>query len=358
MPVPTLAPMVEASFLPHHTERLVLRAFRLEDAPALAAYRNEPDVARLQSWTTPFTLAMAERAIRGDAGRPVPGASTQIAVEHDGSVVGDVYVQLSADGEHALIGYTLAGAQQGRGFAAEAVAAVVDHLLDDVGVHRIEATLDPANAASAMVVERLGFRYEGRAVSSVLVRGEWHDDDRYALLGEDRRAWRARPTSAPRHVVLVEIDDTTAGVVARLATHPSQERFVSPMAASFRHALFPEHVDVGWPHETGTTAVVIPWMRAIVADDMITGFVMLAEPTDAHPEPFLWRLLIDRWHQRRGIGSRAHSLVADRLRTLGCTSMATSWVGGRGSPEAFYRNLGYVATGERDGDEIVARFAL
>lgn len=356
--MPTLTPMVEAPFLPHRTERLVLRAFRLEDAAALAAYRSEPEVARFQSWATPFTLAMAERAIRSDAGRPVPGASTQIAIEHDDSVVGDVYVQLSADGAHALLGYTLAGARQGRGFAAEAVAAVVDHLLDDVGVHRIEATLDPGNVASAMVVERLGFRYEGRALSSVMVRGEWHDDDRYALLAEDRRAWRARPTSAPRDVVLIEIDDENAGAVARLATHPSQERFVSPMAASFRHALFPEHVDVGWPSSTGATAVVVPWLRAIVADDVISGFVMLTEPTAAHPEPFLWRLLIDRWHQRRGIGSRAHALVADRLRSLGCTSVATSWVEGRGSPEAFYRGLGYVATGERDDDEVVARLDL
>ena len=64
--------------------------------------------------------------------------------------------------------------------------------------------------------------------------------------------------------------------------------------------MFPESID---------GAPVVPWMRAIEADGELVGFVMLAITTEAHPEPYLWRFLIDRMHQRRGIGSAALDLV-------------------------------------------------
>ena len=50
---------------------------------------------------------------------------------------------------------------------------------------------------------------------------------------------------------------------------------------------------------------VVPWLRAVEADGELAGFVMLAERTAAHLEAYLWRCLIDRRHQRRGVGDRA-----------------------------------------------------
>ena len=85
-----------------------------------------------------------------------------------------------------------------------------------------------------MLLERLGFRYEGRAVGAAFVRGSWMDDDRYAILREERAAWLARPTTPAADVRLVEVTPDNVGVVGRLATHHSQERFVAPMAAIVR----------------------------------------------------------------------------------------------------------------------------
>ena len=80
------------------------------------------------------------------------------------------------------------------------------------------------------------------------------------------------------------------------------------MPESFADALVPEIVD---------GAPVVPWMRGVEADGELAGFVMLAEVTDAHPEPYLWRLFVDRRHQRRGIGDRVLALVVERLRAEG-----------------------------------------
>ncbi|MET0144687.1 MAG: GNAT family N-acetyltransferase [Ilumatobacteraceae bacterium] len=340
-----------AALLPIRTPRLELRPLRAADAPAFATYRSDPAIARFQSWDAPYPLADAERLIaeQAELGGPVPGAWIQIAVCLDGELTGDVAVGLNAEGTIATIGYTVAAPFQGRGIAREAVAAMVDVLLDDVGVHRVEASLDPANVPSARLVEQLGFDFEGTAHRAVWTAGRWADDDRYALTADRRRSWSNRPRGRPAAVCLVELAPANRYAVMRLATHHSDERFVAPMAATFVDALAPEVVD---------GAPVVPWYRVIQADGEAAGFVMIAERTTAHAEAFLWRLLVDRRHQRRGIGDRALALLIDRLRSEGHETLLVSWMPGRGSPEPFYVARGFVPTGDTDGDEIVARLRL
>jgi ribosomal protein S18 acetylase RimI-like enzyme len=137
--------------------------------------------------------------------------------------------------------------------------------------------------------------------------------------------------------------------VARLETHRSQRRFVATVAESLADALVPEVID---------GAPVVPWFRAIAADGELAGFVMIAETTEQHPEPYLWRLLIDRRHQRRGIGERALVLLAEHLRAAGDEVLLTSWVDGPGGPEPFYRRLGFEPTGTVIDGEIEGRVPL
>ena len=339
------------TLLPMRTERLRLRAFEPGDAPVLAAYRSDPEVARYQDWDMPYSEARATTLIDGQAGvaGPVLDGWQQIAIEHEGELIGDLALHLDDSGRLAMLGYSFRTDRQGSGYATEAAEALVDRLFGDFGVHRISATLDPDNIASARLLERLGCRYEGRSPGAAFVRGEWLDDDRYAMLAEERSAWVARTSSPPDEVRLVEVTPENVRSVLRLATHHSQERFVAPMPASLADALAPPVVD-------GTA--VVPWYRAIDADGELVGFVMCAEVTDAHPEPYLWRFLIDGWHQRRGIGTRAMELVFAHARAQGATTLMTSWVEGPGSPEPFYRRLGFEPTGELDEDEIVARLQL
>ncbi|MFI9813577.1 GNAT family N-acetyltransferase [Saccharothrix variisporea] len=171
------------------TERLVLRRFRPEDAPAFSAYRSDPGVARYQSWEPPFPLALAEEFVREVAGLdPAEPGWFQYAVEADGVLVGDVGVNLHENRRQAEIGYTVATPHQRKGYASEAVRRVLDHLFAERGLHKVSAECDARNEASAKLLARLGFRREGHLVEHTWIKGEWTDDLIFGLLA---REWRA-----------------------------------------------------------------------------------------------------------------------------------------------------------------------
>jgi len=340
-----------AAFLPVTTARLLLRRFLPQDAEPFAAYRSDPDVARYQGWSAPYPVADARQLIAevSTMDGPRPGAWIQIAIERDGALAGDVAVGLDATAAIATIGYTLAPAHQGQGLAREAAGAVVDRLFDVTGVHRVEASLDPRNIASARLVESLGFELEGVAREAERDGDGWSDDARYALTAGGHAAWRARPVGPPDDVRLVEITPATARAMLDLRTHPTQRRFISDMASSYADALFPDVIN---------GAPVVPWLRAIEADGERVGFMLLAERTAHHPEPYLWRLLIDRRHQRRGIGDRALTLLVDRLRAEGHRTLLVDWNLGPGTPEPFYLRRGFVKVRNVSPDEVEGRLEL
>jgi RimJ/RimL family protein N-acetyltransferase len=170
------------------TERLVLRRFRAADAPVLAEYRSDPEVARYQSWDAPFPLLRAETAvanfIASDAGR---AGWFQYAVERaeDRALIGDVAVHLHDNLKQAEIGFTLATAYQKRGYATEAVGAVLGRLFRVQGLHKVSGECDARNVASAGLMERLGFTLEGRLRQQTWIKGEWTDDLIFGLLAEE-----------------------------------------------------------------------------------------------------------------------------------------------------------------------------
>ena len=102
-----------------------------------------------------------------------------------------------------------------------------------------------------------------------------------------------------------------------------------------------------------------PRQVGIEADGEPVGFLMWADAiNEGTPDPYLWRFLIDRRHQGRGIGARALEQWTADLRAAGHTAVEASWVQERGGPEAFYLKAGFVLTGEMDDDEAVARLQL
>ena len=115
-----------------------------------------------------------------------PGRRVQLAAEANGVHVGDVAVRVSQDGEQASIGVTFAGAAHGRGYATEALTAVIDHLFAS-GIHRVIADCDVRNVASAALLERVGLRREAMHRKSAWFKGEWTDEYVYAVLADE---WR------------------------------------------------------------------------------------------------------------------------------------------------------------------------
>jgi RimJ/RimL family protein N-acetyltransferase len=167
------------------TERLVIRAIEPGDEQTIAAYRNDPEVARFQGWPLPFTSQDFAELVNPDRTAKSGWVSRCIC---DGSgPIGDIGLRI--DDQQAELGISLARHAQGRGYASEALAAVSSEAFDQLGMHRLYAGVDPSNEAVIRLLKKAGWRYEGTAVKAYLHRGEWADDSTYALLAEE---WHAR----------------------------------------------------------------------------------------------------------------------------------------------------------------------
>ena len=152
----------DTRFEPLLTERLRLRRSTPEDAPTISAYRSDPVVSQYQGWDR--TDEEAIRAdIEGMARRAPgePGGWVQLTVEEraTGRLVGDVGLS-PADGEPGVIkvGYTIAPAFQGSGYATEAVGALVDYAFDRLGADVVRAYASGENIPSHRVAEKVGMR--------------------------------------------------------------------------------------------------------------------------------------------------------------------------------------------------------
>ncbi len=175
------------------TPRLRLRPLVLADVAAVTRYRDDPEVARYQSWET-YSDADSEALIRAvmDRRSGTPGEWFQWGIElrSTGALIGDCGLKTRGDDpRQGEIGYTLARDQQGQGLATEAVRAVLDHAFRDLGLHRVSASVDADNLASLALLERLELRREAHFRRSVWFKGGWCDDVIYALLRDE---WLAR----------------------------------------------------------------------------------------------------------------------------------------------------------------------
>ena len=191
--------MSELMFTRIESERLILRRFEDSDLTPFVAYRNDPEVARYQSWDS-CDEQEAKAIIREmGAGRVgVPGKWFGFAIEskETGTLIGDCALRVDEHEPYrAEIGFTLAREHQGRGFASEAVARVLDYAFGVLGLHRIIAIADCRNAPSVALLERLGIRREGHFLENVWFKGRWSDEYLYAVL---RHEWlRMRTRESP-----------------------------------------------------------------------------------------------------------------------------------------------------------------
>lgn len=174
------------------TARLRLRRFIEADMPAFLAYRNDPEVARYQSWES-----MTEREARAYITDQVevqpgePGAWFQfaIALKDTDALVGDCALHVSEDDPRlGEIGYTLAREQQGHGYATEAIHTLLAYAFETLALHRVSATADCRNTPSYRLLERIGMRREAQFIQHAWYKGEWCDEYLYAML---RSEWLA-----------------------------------------------------------------------------------------------------------------------------------------------------------------------
>jgi len=97
--------------------------------------------------------------------------------------------------QSAYLGYYAFEPHAGRGFMSAGLAQVLRRAFGDLGLHRVEANIQPDNTRSIALVRRLGFRREGYSPRYLKLGGRWRDHERWALVRED---WRGAQT-APEH---------------------------------------------------------------------------------------------------------------------------------------------------------------
>lgn len=144
------------------------------------------------------------------------------------------------------------------------------------------------------------------------------------------------------NVELREVTAETLPQVLGLQVDRSQRPLVASNAVSIAQAYFDREA----------------WFRAIYADDVPVGFVLLKDHAD-EGWTYVWRLMIDAGQQRKGYGLAAMKLIIERARAIpGVERIVLSHGEFAGHAGPFYRRLGFVETGERDGPEVVMVLSL
>ncbi len=152
--------MFSESFLPQATERLILRRFIDLDLDKFLAYRQDPQVARFQSWSM-LSDAEAQSFINEmqTAAIGIPGEWFQIAIAHKQSnlLLGDIGMQVHLKNSTIVeIGFTLGREDQGKGYAQETMQALIDALFQLRTISRIIGITDMRNEPSVRLLKRLG----------------------------------------------------------------------------------------------------------------------------------------------------------------------------------------------------------
>jgi [ribosomal protein S5]-alanine N-acetyltransferase len=177
--------------LPLLTPRLALRLPRLVDVPFLVRYINDPLVSR------PLTTRHA-RYKRSDevewvkssrrAARKGDKLNLAITLRENGTLVGGVGLEIRDwDNGHGWTGYWLVPQYWHKGYGSEAASAVCQLAFQRLKLHRIDAAVFEFNTRSMKLLQRLGFKREGKKREILRRGGRWYDEVAFGLLAEDFR---------------------------------------------------------------------------------------------------------------------------------------------------------------------------
>ena len=167
------------------TERLVLRAPRLEDAKAVAQLANDRRIAENTARIPhPYSLADAEKFI-GSVNRT--DGEMAFLITRKNVVLGAVGI-VASEREPPELGYWLGVPFWGHGYATEAVRAVIDHAFADLEFEALCAGARVTNPASRRVLEKCGFQWTGVGLTRIRALASSAPVDRFRL---ERAIWRS-----------------------------------------------------------------------------------------------------------------------------------------------------------------------
>ena len=172
-----------------HTQRLILREFRLDDFDALFEYTRDPEIHRYEGKQIPepdAVLSYIQGAIEQQNIRPRTLYRFAITIPPDDRAVGRITLGLIYPQLRIWeIGWALKRSEWGKGYTTEAALEVLGLAFSQTTAHRVVAFCNANNAASYRVMEKIGMQREGRLRDGVLNGDEWNDEFVYGILEQE-----------------------------------------------------------------------------------------------------------------------------------------------------------------------------
>jgi ribosomal-protein-alanine N-acetyltransferase len=166
------------------TERLFIRLAEAADVPEIIRYYRE-NREHLQPFSPAFSSDFLDEGlwldqVRNRAQEMAAGAGFRAFLfprTAPSGIIGNLNLTQVHRGafQSCVLGYNLAAGEQGKGYMTEAVRGAVAFAFDTWKLHRVAANYMPRNTRSAAVLERCGFKVEGRGPVYLLINGRWED---------------------------------------------------------------------------------------------------------------------------------------------------------------------------------------
>jgi ribosomal-protein-alanine N-acetyltransferase len=190
-PPRTEIPKLDELPLVVETPRIRLRPLAASDADAFFPLVSDPQLSPMMTWRAHADIAETRDWLRGSSEALAKGTDVAWAIEHDGAVAGCIglhritWTHLAVRYDRAELGYWLARPLWGKGLMTEAATLAMRWGFETLGLHKITVYCFDDNVGSRRVIEKVGFRFVGRAEEDVWRDGRWFAHLRYELLAAE-----------------------------------------------------------------------------------------------------------------------------------------------------------------------------
>ncbi|WP_419885801.1 GNAT family N-acetyltransferase [Paenibacillus sp. B-A-8] len=171
-----------------HTERLHLRKMKVSDSPSLFKVWSDPEVTKFMNVDCFTDESQVKEMIQllDEFSRDNKAIRFSVIEKESNEIIGSCgYNFLDFENEKAEIGYDIARAFWGSGYASEAISALLECAFSTLKLNRIEAKVEPENVNSIKVLQKLNFMFEGTLRRYEKVNGKFIDLNMYSKLITD-----------------------------------------------------------------------------------------------------------------------------------------------------------------------------
>ena len=302
------------------TQRLILRRFKVEDAPAMFQnWASDDEVTKYLTWPAHKNVQETENTLKiWCENYNQPDYYQWAIVLKDGTdePIGSIGVNNRIDDKirMAHIGYCIGTKWWHQGITSEALQVIVDFLFDEVGVNRVESRHDPRNPYSGAVMRKCGLRYEG-----TLRQSDWNnqgicDAAYYAILACDRKKARHQdqtrflPAEPKEKEEILQLYHSQVGSACCPwdEFYPAMEEIEADMSRGDLFILKNERSEI---------------LAAISIDREEEIEALSCWSKDLQPSVGLSRLAVAKRIQNQGIARQMLQYAMEILRNRGCKSV-------------------------------------